>query len=258
MSTLPSILGAIIIILIGWLVAKILSKITEKLLSVFKFDKRIIKLNKKDEVVDEELMKKAVPSKIISKFVYWVVFLLFFILASDVLGWSAVSEEVSKLMNFIPQLFIGLIIFVIGFYIALVVKNGIKSGLSAMGVEYGNLLANIIFYIILVTLSITALNQVGIDTTLISSNILILFIALLATVAISFGIASKDFLVNILSTHYAKTNLKIGQKIKTGNLEGEIESISKVQVVLKTKTGKVLIPTKTLVSEPVEIIENYV
>ncbi|MEA3450596.1 MAG: mechanosensitive ion channel, partial [Bacteroidota bacterium] len=114
------------------------------------------------------------------------------------------------------------------------------------------------FYIILVTLSITALNQVGIDTTLISSNILILFIALLATVAISFGIASKDFLVNILSTHYAKTNLKIGQKIKTGNLEGEIESISKVQVVLKTKTGKVLIPTKTLVSEPVEIIENYV
>ncbi|MEA3451280.1 MAG: hypothetical protein U9Q83_05190 [Bacteroidota bacterium] len=90
-------------------------------------------------------------------------------------------------MNFIPQLFIGLIIFVIGFYIALVVKNGIKSGLSAMGVEYGNLLANIIFYIILVTLSITALNQVGIDTTLISSNILILFIALLATVAISLG-----------------------------------------------------------------------
>lgn len=255
MSTLPSILGAIIIILIGWLVAKMASKITEKILAVVKLDNRIIKLNN-DEVVDEELLKKAVPSKVISKFVYWVIFLLFFIAASDILGWRAVSEEVSKLISFIPQLFIGLLIFIIGFYIASTVKNGIKSGLSVMGIEYGNLLASIVFYIILVVVTITAINQVGIDTTLISSNIVILFIALLATIAISFGIASKDFLINILSTHYAKNNLRVGQYIKTGDLEGKIETISKVQVVLKTKTGKVLIPTKTLVSDPVEIIEN--
>lgn len=255
MSALPNIIGAIFIILIGWMIAKVLSKGIKKVLKAVKLDEKLYSLNK-DKIVDDEMISKIKPTKIVEKFIYWIVLLLFFISASDILGWNVVSIEIGKLINFLPKIFIALIIFAIGYFIASIVRNVIKTSLSTIGLEYSKMLSNIVFYIILVILTISAINQIGIDTTLITSNIVIILAAVLATLAISFGFASKDFLANILSTYYAKNNFKVGQTIKIGNTNGTIVKLDKIQVVLKTDTGKTVLSSKELISNKVDIIKE--
>ena len=255
MSSLPKIIGALFIIFIGWLIAKYMAKLTIKLLKLLHFDEKIFKINDK-QLVDDKVIKKVSPSFIISKFVYWVIILLFLVSASETLGWDAVSLEINKFIDIIPSIFIALLIFVAGFYIAVVVRDSIKVGLKTIGIAYGDILANIAFYIIITIVTITAVNQIGIDTGLITSTIMIVLVALLATFAISFGIASKDFLISILATHYSQSNFEKGMHIKIDDITGTIEKIDKIQIVLKTDNGKIILPSKDLINKNIEIIEK--
>ena len=96
MSSLPLIIGAILLLIVGWIVAKILSYVVSKLLKTIKFDTLTEK-----QPFSEYLSKaniKAKPSDIIRKLVYWVIFLLFAVTASDTMGWDVVSEEISSNM----------------------------------------------------------------------------------------------------------------------------------------------------------------
>ncbi len=253
MAALPKVIGALTILLIGWLIAKFSAKLTLKLLEKLNFDTKFLNFNKKHEL-KQEISYSVAPSFVISKFIYWIILLLFFVSASDILGWDAVSVEISKIINYLPKIFIATLIFIIGYYIAAIVQKTIKAGLESMAIDYANLLANTAFYVIMTIITVTAINQLGIDTTLITSNLIIILIALLATLSISFGLASKEFLSNILATHYSRKNFKVGQTIKVDALVGEIEKLDKIQVVLKTDTGKIVLPAKTLIDKPVEII----
>ncbi len=255
MASLPKIIGALFIIFIGWLIAKCMAKLTVKLLKLIHFDEKVFKINDK-QIVDEQTIKKISPSFIISRFVYWIIILLFLVSASETLGWDAVSFEINKFIDIIPSIFIALLIFVAGFYIAVLVRDSIRVGLKTIGIAYSDILANVAFYIIMTIVTITAVNQIGIDTGLITSTIIIVLIVLLATFAISFGVASKDFLINILATHYSKSNFEKGMAIKVDGITGIIEKIDKIQVVLKTERGKVVLPSKDLIHKNIEIIEK--
>ena len=76
--------------------------------------------------------------------------------------------------------------------------------------------------------------------------------------AVSFGMGSKDVLANILSSFYSKGNFQPGLKIKISGLEGTIDSIDSVSCVIKTATGKVIIPVKRLLQEEVTVLEGAV
>ena len=124
MSELPNVLGALFLVVFGWIVAKVLAYVVGRFLRVIRFDKLSEKLN------TEEVLEKAninmTPSQIVAKFVYWVIILLFFVTASDTLGWNVVSESISDLIVYLPKLFSGVVIFIIGLYIANFVRSGLR------------------------------------------------------------------------------------------------------------------------------------
>ncbi|MCK4346173.1 MAG: mechanosensitive ion channel [Bacteroidales bacterium] len=251
MSALPNVLGAIIIILLGWLVAKIIAVIFRKVLKVLKFDNLLTKLDK-EKTVDESISKIS-PTKVTARFVFWILMLFFFVSATDTLGWTAVSQEINNLINFLPSVFIAIIIFIIGYYIAYIVKRALLATFETMKIDYANTLSNIVFYLIIIFIVITSLNQIGVDTTLFTSNITIILGAVVLTLAIAFGFSSKDFLVNIISSYYNKNNFSEGDKIKIGDTKGKILKIEKISIIIKTDKGKVVIPSKMLTTEKVEV-----
>ena len=251
MSALPNVLGAIIIILLGWLVAKIIAVIFRKVLKVLKFDNLLTKLDK-EKTVDESISKIS-PTKVTARFVFWILMLFFFVSATDTLGWTAVSQEINNLINFLPSVFIAIIIFIIGYYIAYIVKRALLATFETMKIDYANTLSNIVFYLIIIFIVITSLNQIGVDTTLFTSNITIILGAVVLTLAIAFGFSSKDFLVNIISSYYNKNNFSEGDKIKIGDTKGKILKIEKISRIIKTDKGRVVIPSKMLTTEKVEV-----
>lgn len=251
MSALPNILGAIFLIIFGWLIAKIVSFIIRKALKALRFDRLSEKLHL--DVMLGKVNLDVSPSLIVSKFVYWVIVLLFFVTASDTLGWTVVSESISDLITYLPKLFSGIVIFVIGFYIANFVKNGLKGILESLAVASSRLISGFAFYVILIIITLTALNQIGIDTDVVTSNIIIIIGGIILAFAISFGISSRDILTNILSSFYTKNTFEVGQKIEFNDIKGTIEKINITSCVIKGKDGTTIIPVKRLLTEDIKI-----
>lgn len=251
---LPIILGALFLLLLGWIIAKIASFIVRRTLKTIGFDK----LTKKAHL--EGVLNRAnlnvTPSEIVGKFIYWVIILLFFVTASETLGWSVVSKSISDLLIYMPQLFSAIVVFVIGFYIAGFIQRALISVLETLSVASARIISSFAFYLILVIVSLTALNQAGIDTGVLTSNVTIIIGGMVLAFSISFGIGSRDILKNILSSFYSKTNFQIGQEIKVGDIEGIIVKIDITSCVLKTSSGTIVLPVSKLLTEIVKVKES--
>ncbi|MEA3504710.1 MAG: hypothetical protein U9R32_05870 [Bacteroidota bacterium] len=243
-----------LLILIGWIVSKIVSKIVVKLLKIVKLDNAVQKFSEIKWLKNVEWTNK--PSKIVGKFVYWILILIFFMAATDTLGWSVVSNTINELILYIPNLFGAIVIFVIGLYIADLVRKFVKTALSSLEVASANILSDISFYFILIIVGITALDQAGVDTTIITSNITVIIAAIVFAFTISFAISSKDVFKNILSAMYSRNNYHVGQDIIYKDKRWAIEKIDRMHITLKGEKSKWIIPVSNLVSNEFEIIEK--
>ena len=253
MGAVPSILGAIIILLLGWLFAKLVSRGFSRLLKLVKFDKLA------DKIKANEFLEKAnvnlSPSELIGKFIYWILLLLVIISASDALGWNAVSNEISKLLSYLPNLLIAIIFFIVGTYIASFVRDIIRGATSSLGISTGKLISSLVYYLLFIVVALTALDQAGVDTSIITSNLLMILGAILAAAAISYGFASKDVLANILASFFSRRTFTVGQTIEVDGVKGKIVSVNNISVTVQNGSDeKVVIPSHQLITSKVKII----
>ncbi len=254
MEVIPSVLAAILLILIGWLTARIVSFLILKFLSVVKFNSLANRINATKAL--ERANIQLSPVHIISRFAYWLILLLFFVTATDTLGWTIVSEQISKLIAFLPTLISGIAIFIIGLYIATFFKEIISAATASLGVNGGKIISGFVFYFLVVIITITALDQIGIDTSIITSNVVLILGAILLAASISYGIASKTILSNMLASFYSRKTFRVGQYIRIDDVEGEILNIDTIALTLQTDKDKVVIPTQELISKRVHIIRE--
>lgn len=243
----PKVLFAILIILIGWLITKLVTFLLKRALKFSKVDKLTDIINEKNLFGKTDL--KFNVSSVIVGFTKWLLFLVFLIIASDVMEWEIVSVEIGKLISYLPKLFSAIALFMIGLYIASFIKKGIKGLFESFDLQGGALISSFVFYIIIVTITITAINQAGVNTDLITNNLTIILGGLLATVVIGFGLGSKDVINNLLFSFYSKSNFEIGQTITMDDISGKIISIDNISISVQLANGdEVVIPIKDLVS----------
>jgi len=253
-SGLATLAGALGILIGGWLLAKLVRKLVLKVLKKIKLDSLIEKLNLR------ELLGNAVDkisfTEIIGKIVYYVIMLFILLIVADFMNLSIISEQIGEIINFIPKLISALVIFVAGFYFANIIKKTINAATESIGLSGAKIIGNIVFYIILVFVSITAVDQAGIDTTLITSNIVVILGSAFLAFSIAYSMAARDILKNILSSFYSKGRFVEGQTIKVDDVIGEIEKIDSISVTIKTGSSKIVMPSSQLISEKVEIIKD--
>ncbi|MDH3243764.1 MAG: mechanosensitive ion channel [Saprospiraceae bacterium] len=254
MVAVPAIIGAILILILGWLIAKLFQSITRQVLKLLKINQLAERIKATDML--EKANIQTSPIDLIAKFVYWLLLLLVIITASDTLGWSTVSNEISKLVEYLPSLVAAILFFIVGIYVASFVRDLIKGTTTSLGISVGMTLSNVVYYILLVLISLTALDQAGIDTQILHSNSLLILGTVLITGAISYGLASRDMLANILGSYVGKRSFKIGQTIEMDGVKGKILEINSVNLVIQTQGNtKVVIPTNKLMTNKVTILD---
>ena len=251
MGFLPSLVGAIIVIILGWLIARFIAYLVAKILKVAKLDRWNDSLNQSEFVKKSEVSLD--PVRLISRFVFWIVMLIVLIISLEIMGWEAVTVEIGKLINYLPKLLIAIAIFIAGMYIANLVKQLLRTTLLSLEIAGAKAISLLAFYIIIILLSITALNQAGINTQILNNNVILIIGSVLLAFAVSFGIGSVDVIKNILAALYGKKNFEIGQVVKAGDVEGEIIAIDNMSVTLKTPKGKILLPAKDFYNAKIEI-----
>lgn len=252
MGAIPNVLGAIFILFFGWLLAKLLSKAVNKLLITLKFN------NLASKIKATEMLKKAnislKPSELISRFIYWIILLVVWTTAAETLGWTAVSEEISKLISYLPTLFSAVLFFIIGIFVVTFVRDFIHGATSSLGISSGKIIGTVVFYLLFIIVTLTALNQAGMDTSIITSNMMIIIGSVMFAGAISYGFASRTALTNILASFFMRKNFEIGQHIVIDELEGKIVKITNVSVIIEGKNGeKIVFPSNDLMTKVVRV-----
>lgn len=251
-TTGVSILKALLVLLFGWLFIKLLLSLLKRALKAAKINKLGEKLNDIEIIEGKKLNVNL--TKIIVSFIKWSLLLMLIIVVSEMMGLTIISEEIGNLISYLPQLLSAAAIFVIGLFIANFVKKSVHSFFKSFELSGSKIISQLVFFILLAIISITALNQAGINTDIITSNLNLIFGAFLASFALAIGLGAREVIADLLRTFYTRRTYEAGQRIKFNNVEGEIITIDDISMTLKTKTGKLIVPIKDIVNSQVEVL----
>jgi uncharacterized membrane protein YgcG len=153
---LPKILVFLLILVIGWIIARVLARIVDIVLRRVHFDRFVER-----GVVGQALTRSHTdPTSLIAKIVYYTILLIALQMAFGVFGPNPVSTMLNAIVAWLPRAIVAIIIIVIASAIAKVVKDLIMGAIG--GLSYGLLLASSASILIVVLGAIAALNQVGI------------------------------------------------------------------------------------------------
>ena len=177
LTFLPKLLLCLLILLIGYLVAKALAKAVDTVLERVGFDRAV----ERGGIKKAMAKSKYDASDIVSKLVYYTLMLFVLQLAFGVFGPNPISDLLAGVIAFLPKLFVAILIVVVAAAIAKAVKDIVSNTLG--GLSYGNVLANIASIFILGLGIIAALNQIGVAVT-VTSSVLIAFLATVAGILI--------------------------------------------------------------------------
>lgn len=247
----PKLVGAVVILLIGVLVAKSVAAIVSRVLKQVGFDKIGAKLNEIDFI--RQLQTEIKLSEIVAKVLYYFILLVFITAATETLGVAAITGMVLSLVNFIPKLIAAAIMLQIGILVADGLKKAVTTLCQTFKVASGKLLGSIVFFFFLIITIISALGQAGINTELLESSFNLLIGGIIFAFAVGYGIASRDVMANILSSFYSKDRYKVGQVIQIDDVKGAIVSIDNTSMTLQTGETTTVFPLQTLQSRKVEV-----
>ena len=171
-SFVPKLLGFLVILVLGFVIAKAIAKIADKALEKVGLDRAV------ERGGARKVMEKTTydPSDIVGKVIFYALMLIVLQLAFGVFGTNPVSDLIEGVIAYLPKVFAAIIIMVVAAAVAAVVKEVVEASLG--GLSYGRGLAGGASTAILVVGVFAALDQLGIAPQIVTG----LFYALLATV----------------------------------------------------------------------------
>jgi len=248
----PSFISAIVVIILGMIIARVVANLVKKGLQGIGVDKLGEKLNAIDFVDKANVNIKI--STVLSKVFYYVIILMFAAGATDILQMPALSNMVSDAITFIPNLIVALIWLVVGILLADALKNIVQTACESVGIPSAKLISTLLFYFVLINVIISALAQAKINTEFLEQNISLVIGGIVLAFSIGYGFASKDSVSNYLGSFYSKNKFQVGDTISVLGSKGEIVEMDNSTVTLNTGKSTIVMPLSKLSSEVVEIL----
>jgi len=197
---IPSLINAVLILLVGWVIAKIIQWVILRLSHAMGIDN----LAKKSGV-HRFLEKRGVKngfSGILSRICFWAIMLIVLVNFFNHLGLELVSDLLNQLLMFIPNVLISCVLIIIGFYLAEFVSSLVFSSLEESNFENPDLIGKLVFYSIAFFTVAIALTQMGIGETIITNIVSIFFGTIGLALAISFGLGGKTWAEDIIKRYF--------------------------------------------------------
>lgn len=248
-KSLPTVVGFIAFVITSWLVIKLFLYIVRKALAKTKIDEWSKKLSNTQIFGDTTI--NIVLTNVILAVLKWFLIFMFVMVGAEMFGLNGVSDGIRSFFAYLPRLLTALGIFVGGAYLGTVVKKAIQSMFKSLEISGGNLVGNIAFYLIVVFLSITALDQAGVDTSVIKSNLTLLIGSVLLAFTIAFGLGARDAVSRLLFGYYSRKNIAIGDRVVIGDVEGVVIAIDNICLTINTNEDKIILPIKDVVNSKI-------
>jgi len=193
---LPNLIGAILVFVVGYFIAVMLGKLTKQVIKTLQIDKTIEKSDIKRKF--EQSGVKFNIANISGELIKWLLILIFLAAATDILGWKQVTTFFITVLAYIPNIIVAIIILIVAVLLADFLSKAVKGSVMAAKISSAKLLASITRWIVLIFAILMALDQLGLEMSLIK----ILFTGLVAMITIAgglaFGLGGKDLAADFL------------------------------------------------------------
>lgn len=250
-QAVPKLTGALLILLAGWWIARFVRRVVQKVLAALNLDKMVERLNDIDIVQRSGVNIRV--SGLIAQTVFYMLMLIFMVAATDVLGVSAVTQMVSDLLNYIPALFSAGVVFLLGLFLADIIRNAALTAMQSLGIPSAKMLATAIFYFLFITVAVSALSQAKINTGFIASNLTVVIGAGALAFAFGYGLAARDLVASYLASYYNRNKVRVGDEVQIGDTRGKVVLLDATSMILQTPDRAIIVPLSKLTTEKVEV-----
>ncbi|MFG3453493.1 mechanosensitive ion channel domain-containing protein [Pseudomonas knackmussii] len=237
---IPRLFGALLVVAIGFMVAKLLDTLLSKLLAKVGLD-RLVAGTGVTKLLGRVSIRVPV-SVLIGKIVYWFVLLIFLVSAAESLGLARVSATLDMLALYVPKVFGAALILLIGVLLAQLVNGLIRGAAEGVGLEYASGLGRTAQGLVIIIVISVAIGQLEVKTELLNYVIAIALISVGLAVALALGLGSRELVSQILAGIYVRELYEVGQRVRVEGLqlEGEIEEIGTAKTLLLTDEGELV------------------
>lgn len=198
---LPALVGAILILVLGWIVSGLLAGLIERGLRLIGFE------HAANSTGINGFIARAgsgwTASRVVAEIVKWFIRLVAIQAAAQILGMERVSEIINAILLWLPNLVVALVIIVIGALIGGFVGGLVRASTSEMGFGNPNLLAGIARYAIIGFAVVAAIDQLGIAETVVNTLFIMTFGALALAFGLAFGLGGQQVAQQLTQGWYA-------------------------------------------------------
>lgn len=235
---LPNLLAALLLLLVGYLLGKLLALMSRKLLQRLGVD-RLSKSTGLDQAVAETGIQTTL-STMLGQIVFWLIMLTFLLSAVNALGLPRLSETINEVVLYIPKVIGAALVGLIGLFAAHAVRKTVQAAGQRARLLYAKPLSSFLYaLILLVTLSL-AFGQLELEVGLLNQLLLIVVSTMGVAVALSLGLGTRDISANIIAGYYARELHRPGSQIQCGSTSGELISVGTTKTLVKAKGDKTI------------------
>ncbi len=193
---LPTFLAALIVFIVGWLIAVFLGRVVNKLIKLSKLDEFLSRLGVAKTL--ERAKLRLDSGKFFEEVVKWFLIVVFLMAASDILGLTQVTLFLNTIIFYIPNVVVAAVVILVAAIIAKFMYRLVKASANAAGLSFSSAAASIVRWAIWIFGFIIALSQLGIAANLMQT----LWIGIVAMIALAgglaFGLGGKEVAAKIL------------------------------------------------------------
>ena len=247
----PNLVGALFIFAVGYVIARVVSVVVRRLLSVIGFDRLAEKVGVAGQLHRMNIARPA--SGIFAAVVFWILMLAFILSASESLGLERLSATIDSLVRYLPRVLGAILILSFGLLIATFARDAVRAGAANIGSEHANAIGQATYVLLAVIVVALAVGQLELETVLLTVAVGVVMAAAGAAAALAFGLGAREVAANVLASAYLRDALPEGTRIAVAGVEGEVKAVEALSTVLATTDGETSIPNMTLVRETMHI-----
>jgi len=211
MSYLPSLLVALIVLVVGWFIAGFLARLIARGLNAIGLERAVERSGIGRFI--EQSGARWTMSEFIAALIKWSIFLIFIQAAASLVGMPQITTIINSVILFIPKLIVALAIIVIGSLIAKFVAGLVRGSLAEMEVGSAGLFAKLAKYAIIGFAIVAAFNQIGVAQTLVNTLLIGLIGSLALALGLAFGLGGREVAAQITRSWYNK-GANLAEKIR--------------------------------------------
>ena len=250
-NILPNVLGAVALLLLGWVLAKLLRAASHRLLQWS--DSALEQLLGQGRASRIRLARSA---NVLGSIVFWAVMLLFITAATQALGLATFTAWLASLVDHLPTLLAGILILAVGYLLSRFAADFVL-GAVRLPTAPRLVLARAAQIAILVGALLVGADQMGIKVTFLAIFAGGIAVSLGGGAVVAISIGARQHVANLIGAQQVGQRLEVGQSIRVAGFEGRILEINNQGVLLESSDGRVSLPGHLFSEQPLVVLAPH-